>query len=144
MLAGDVARAVDLARRTGAFADAVALLERAHPAEARVLRLLWGEVLAKSGDWARAVDAVWPLEDARRLAAGWLERGMEAGGVGGARLLARFVVSFPERFADARARVLALMEPETLDAAAARQSFALELDARARLASGRVLPRASC
>jgi hypothetical protein len=123
VLARDVARAVDIARRTGAFADAVPRLERTHPAQARVLRLLWGEVLAQSGDYARAVDVVWPLEDARRLTREWLKRGVEAGGVGGARLLARAVLAFPESFDTTRARVLALLDSEDVEGVPARQAF---------------------
>jgi hypothetical protein len=124
LLAKDVARAVDLARRTGAFADAVLRLERSHPAEARVLRVLWGEVLAQSGDYARAVEVVWPVEDARRLTHAWLERGVEVGGVTGARLLARMLTVLPARFDSVRTRALALLEPEDAEGAPARQSFA--------------------
>jgi hypothetical protein len=123
VLAKDVARAVDLARRTEAFADAVPRLERTHPAEARVLRLLWGEVLAQAGDYGRAVDVVWPLEDARRLTLAWLERGVEGGGISGARLLARMGMAFPERFDGVRARALALLEGEDAEGAPAREAF---------------------
>lgn len=123
MLAKDVARAVDIARHTWAFADALLRLERSHPAEARVLRLLWGEVLAQSGDYARAVEVVWPVEDARRLTLAWLERGVEVGGVGGARLLARLLSAFPERFDTVRTRALALLDGEDAEGAPARQAF---------------------
>jgi hypothetical protein len=124
VLAKDVARAVDIARRTGAFADAVLRLERTHPAEARVLRLLWGEMLAQAGNYGRAVEVVWPIEDARRLTRAWLERGVEGGGVGGARLLARMGISFPECFDTVRARALALLEQEDAEGAPAREAFA--------------------
>ncbi|QRN98288.1 hypothetical protein JRI60_04245 [Archangium violaceum] len=124
MLAKDVARAVELARRTGAFADAVVRLERTHPEQARVLRLLWGEVLAQAGDYARAVDVVWPVEDARRLTRAWLERGVEAGGVSGARLLARLLLAFPDSFETARAKALVLLDGEDAEGAAARHTFA--------------------
>ncbi len=123
LLARDVARAVDIARRTGAFADAVLRLERSHPAEARVLRVLWGEVLAQSGDYARAVEVVWPVEDARRLTGAWMERGVEVGGVAGARLLARMPLAFPERFDGVRTRALALLDSEDAGGAPARQAF---------------------
>ncbi len=124
MLAKDVARAVDIARSTGAFADAVLRLERTHAAESRVLRLLWGEVLAQAGDYGRAVEVVWPMEDARRLTLAWLERGVEIGGVGGARLLARMTVTFPERFDAVRARALALLDADDAEGAPVRQAFA--------------------
>ncbi|PTL83240.1 bpX6 domain-containing protein [Vitiosangium sp. GDMCC 1.1324] len=124
VLAKDVARAVDIARSRGAFADAVLRLERTHPSEARVLRLLWGEVLAQSGDYARAVEAVWPLEDARQLARAWLERGSEAGGVSGARMLARRAVAVPEHFEMVKARALALLDADDAEGAPARLAFA--------------------
>ncbi|MFP2900718.1 bpX6 domain-containing protein [Corallococcus sp. 4LFB] len=73
-LAKDVARAVSIARRSGVFADAVLRLEKTHPAEAQALRLLWAESLAEAGDWARAVDAVWPVSAARHSRGpGWTE-----------------------------------------------------------------------
>jgi hypothetical protein len=124
LLAKNVARAVDVARRTGAFADAVPRLERTHPAEARVLRLLWGEVLAQAGNYGRAVEVVWPLEDARRLTLAWFERGVEVGGVSGARLLARMGMAFPERFDAVRTRALTLLEGDDVEGAPARQAFA--------------------
>lgn len=124
VLAGNVARAVDIARRTGAFADAVARLGRTHPAEARALRLRWGEVLAEAGDYARAVEVVWPLEDARPLTRPWLERGVEAGGVSGALMLARMLAAFPERFEWIRTRALVLLDGGDAEGAPARQAFA--------------------
>lgn len=123
MLARDVRRAVEVVRRTGAFAPAVQRLDRTHPEEARVLRLLWGDVLAEAGDWVHAVDVVWPIPEARRLTRAWLEQGLEVGGVGGARLLARLVVAFPEHFTETRTRVLALLESELEGDAAARAAF---------------------
>jgi hypothetical protein len=145
MLAKDVARAVDIARSTGAFADAVPRLERTHAAEARVLRLLWGEVLAQAGDYGRAVEVVWPMEDARRLTLAWLERGVEVGGVGGARLLARMAVTFPERFDAVRARVLALLDADDAEGVPARQSFTAaltqEVEDRKDAEAGRALLR---
>jgi hypothetical protein len=123
LLARNVARAVDIARSTGAFADAVLRLERSHPAEARVLRMLWGEVLAQSGDYARAVEVVWPVLDARRLTEAWLERGVAVGGVSGARLLARMLSAFPERFDPVRTRALALLDADDAEGAPVRRAF---------------------
>ncbi len=127
LLAKEVARAVAIARRTGAFADALLRLERTHPAEARTLRLLWAEVLAEAGDYGRAVDVVWALEDVRRLTLTWLERGVEVGGVVGARMLARLALTFPQRLAEVREQARPLLEGETLEGAAARQAFAMTL-----------------
>src|SRR5262249_36484199 len=80
-LAGDRARAVEIARRRGAFADAVTWLERSgRTAESAALRLLWADSLASTGDYGPAVDTIWNLPEARALAAGWIERGIEQGG----------------------------------------------------------------
>ncbi|WP_164012696.1 bpX6 domain-containing protein [Pyxidicoccus trucidator] len=126
-LAKDVARAMAVARRSGAFADAVLRLERTHPREARALRLLWGDALADSGDWARAVQAVWPLSEARELARGWVERGVACGGASGARLLALWVTAFPDGLPAAEARVRELLEDDSLERAPERHAFALTL-----------------
>jgi hypothetical protein len=124
LLAKDLRRAVEIARRSGAFSDAVLRLERTHPAEARTLRLLWAETLAEAGDYTRAVDVVWRLEDARPLARSWLEHGAATGGVGGARALARLAVAFPEAFESVRAPALGLLEEESQARAAERLAFA--------------------
>jgi hypothetical protein len=124
LLAKDLRRAVAIARRSGAFPDAVLRLERTHPAEARTLRLLWAETLAEAGDFMRAAVVVWPLEDARHLARTWLEQGATVGGVGGARALARLVSAFPDSFDSARPQTLELLEDESQDRAAERLAFA--------------------
>src|SRR5262249_26377745 len=48
-LAGERGHAVRVARKTGAFADAVVRLERTHEHEARALRLVWADALASAG-----------------------------------------------------------------------------------------------
>jgi len=88
-LAGDPERAIQVARRHGAFAGAVARLKSTHPDQAAALRILWARLLAADGDYVRAVRAIWPVPAARRSALHWLDRGIEAGGPGGAELLAR-------------------------------------------------------
>ncbi|ATB29299.1 bpX6 domain-containing protein [Melittangium boletus] len=127
MLARDVARAVDVARRTGAFADAVSRLERTHSTDARALRLHWGEVLAQAGDYFLAADAVWPVEESRGLVRVWLEGAVEVGGTEGARALARLLLAFPERFDAMRPRVLELLDADGPREASARQRFASDL-----------------
>jgi hypothetical protein len=90
-LAGKPGDAIRVARRTGAYADAVARLERGHTEHAQRLRLLWGERLAAAGDYAAAFDAAWPVERARALARRWLDLAIEFGGPTGARMLAKKV-----------------------------------------------------
>lgn len=132
LLARDIQRAVAIARRSGAFPDAVLRLERTHPDEARTLRLLWAETLAEAGDYLRAAVVVWPLEDARPLARAWLEQGVAVGGVGGARALARLISAFPQAFEISRPTTLELLEDESQARAAERLAFAEVLASEAR------------
>jgi hypothetical protein len=89
VLANDLPRATTVARRHRVFAAAVARLERGHLAQARVLRLQWGEWLASSGDFGGAVQAVAPLKEARPLMLKWVDLGIEAGGPQRPALLVR-------------------------------------------------------
>ncbi|MBN8470364.1 hypothetical protein JYJ95_27980 [Corallococcus exiguus] len=126
-LAKDVERAVAIARRSGVFADAVLRLEKTHPSEAQALRMLWAESLADAGDWSRAVDTVWPVSSARHIARGWVERGIQAGGTGSAKLLARLSLEFPDGFGAARDDIQTLLSDETPARAPERLAFATEL-----------------
>ncbi|WP_224362670.1 bpX6 domain-containing protein [Hyalangium versicolor] len=139
LLAKDIQRAVAIARRSGAFPDAVLRLERTHPAEARTLRLLWAETLAEAGDYLRAAVVVWPLEDARPLARSWLEHGATVGGVGGARALARLISAFPDTFEASRPAALELLEDESHDRASERLAFAEVLASEPRSESRNAL-----
>jgi hypothetical protein len=87
--AGELARALQVIEATGAFAEGVALVARTHPAEAETLRVAWAERLATRGDYAGAVDAIWPVESARALATRWMELGIEVGGPAVWSLIAR-------------------------------------------------------
>ncbi|RKH50622.1 hypothetical protein D7Y23_12675 [Corallococcus sp. AB050B] len=126
-LAKDVERAVAIARRSGVFADAVLRLEKTHPTQAQALRLLWAESLAEAGDWPRAVDTAWPVASARHVARAWVERGIQAGGMGGAKLLARLALGFPDGFGAARKDIQTLLSDDTPLLAPERLSFATEL-----------------
>ncbi len=99
MLAGNRARAMLIARRTGAFAAAISRLEPSHPEHAAALRILWANQLAESGAYGAAVQTIWPVEKARHLAREWIDRGIEIGGTVGARLLATKAWLVPEEFA---------------------------------------------
>jgi hypothetical protein len=126
-LAGERARAVQIVRLTGAFADAVLRLEQAHKEEGRILRLMWADALASAGAYAAAVDAAWPVAEARHLAGAWIDRAIAVGGPAGARMLARKIRVAPEAFADLRDQALALLDREGEDDAAAVRAFAQEL-----------------
>jgi hypothetical protein len=106
-LAGDVARAVRLARRHDAFADALVRLEKHERAPA--LRLLWANTLADAGDFAAAVDVIWPIEEARHLGRAWIDLAIDQGGGAAARMLVRKLDLVPASFPDVREKVLALL-----------------------------------
>lgn len=143
-LAGDRERALAIARRTGAFADAVTRLERqGNEEEARSLRLLWGGGLAEAGDYAAAVDAVWPVAEARRLAQEWMDRAIGQGGVAAARMLARKLVLLPGRFAEVRDRAVGLLESWRAEDATARLAFATALTQGPPTPEARTLARAA-
>ncbi|MDC0712636.1 bpX6 domain-containing protein [Stigmatella sp. ncwal1] len=127
LLAKEPGRAVAIARRSGAFADAVLRLEASRHPEARTLRRLWAETLAETGDFLRAVTVIWPLEEEHPRARAWLEQSLAVGGVGGARALARLVAFFPETFETVRGPVLALLEDGSRERAAERSAFATAL-----------------
>lgn len=125
-LAGDPVRAVRAARRSGAFADAIGRLERTHPELAARLRLLWGERLAAAGEFAAAVDAVWPVPEARALASRWLDLAIAWGGPTAARLLPRRLAIAGDDAAQlepVRAAVLAFVNDDGDDAPALRHAL---------------------
>ena len=95
-LAGEPAEAVRVARTTGAFADAVGRLERTHPDEAKKMRVLWAGYLAEAGNYGAAVDAAWPVPEARRLLLEWIERGIRLEGAIAARLMVKRIALEPE------------------------------------------------
>ena len=109
-LAGDRARAIRLARRHGAFAEAVARLEPAHKEEANALRLLWANTLAQAGAYAAAVDAALPVPAARALCIEWIDRAIAASGTTGARMLVRKVRLVPSEFTSVLDRTIALLQ----------------------------------
>jgi hypothetical protein len=124
-LAGDRGRARKIARRSGAFADAVTRLERSRQhGEARELRRLWAESLAAAGDYAAAVDVVWPVAGARDQALAWMDKAIEQGGPPAGRMLARKLAAMPEQFETIRGKVVEILESWRAEGAATRLAFA--------------------
>ena len=143
-LAGDRERAFWIARRTGAFADAVTRLERTrNTEEAEALRLLWGAGLAEAGDYAAAVDTIWPIPQARHMALEWMDRAIEQGGGPAGRMLARKVTLVPELFEEVRERALAILENWRAEGAATRLAFAETLCQGPKTPAARALARAA-
>jgi hypothetical protein len=136
-LAGDFRRAIRIARRTGAFADAVLRLERSEPERALELRLVWASSLAEAGNYAGAVRTLWPLAEHRKLAAGWIETGISTGGRVAAELVAYKAALQPERYRECLALARDLLDDsaaETLPCRQALQKALLDLDATAETA----------
>jgi hypothetical protein len=123
-VAGDVQRAILIARKTGAFSDAVIRLERREPQLGAKLRLLWATALADAGDYSAAVDAIWPVDEGRRLALGWLDHAIQLGGPAGGRALARKLAVAPEEFETLRDRATDLLEDESVEGLSTRVAFA--------------------
>ena len=79
-LADNWQRALLVARRDNAFADAVVMLQDKWPQRADRLRLEWAESLVGKGLWLQAVEAIWSLPAERGRAAQWLLDAEAAGG----------------------------------------------------------------
>jgi hypothetical protein len=125
-LAGDRDRALAIARRDGAFEDAIIRLKGIGAAQ-DALRLSWADALADAGNYAGAALVVSEVEAARHIIEGWLERAVEVGGVSGAQALGMSIRLATGDFAAARERALAVIEAEFVDSAAARVALAREL-----------------
>lgn len=109
-LAGDWRRAVAVARRDNAFANAVLQLESRWPDAAARLREEWAQALAARGDWVAAVEALWPVAARRELAIEWLLSAEAAGGTLGARALVQRAVLLPQTMTQCAERLHALRD----------------------------------
>lgn len=84
-LANDRKRAVAVARRHGAFAAALARLDKVDPKAGEELRVEWMADLERSGDLLGAVEVAWPKPSLHPLLVNVIPRGERLGGsVGGA------------------------------------------------------------
>lgn len=125
-LAGDRERAIAIARRDGAFEDAILRLNGRSDAQA-ALRLLWADSLAASGNFTGAVLALREVAQGRALAKTWLDQAVELGGVAGAQALGLRACLYSEDFERTREQVLALLSDVAADAPASRVALAREL-----------------
>ncbi len=129
-LAGDTARAIAYARRTGAWGEAIAQLERRPDRrnEAKSLRLEWAASLARAGEYGQAIEVAAPVAEAQPLVREWTDRVVEAGGVPAARMRARRLAWFPDAAApEGRAEALALLSEEAAATARERRAFLEEI-----------------
>ncbi|MPQ70409.1 MULTISPECIES: bpX6 domain-containing protein [unclassified Pseudomonas] len=95
-LADDWQRAVQVARRDRAFADAVLSLQERWPQASERLRIEWAEMLVGQGDWLEAVEVIWPLPKSRERARQWLLSAEAAGGGLAAAALVKRAVLLPD------------------------------------------------
>ncbi|MGC4069498.1 MAG: bpX6 domain-containing protein [Polyangiaceae bacterium] len=125
-MAGDRDRAIAIARRDGAFEDAILRL-KGIPVAQNALRLVWADVLAASGNFTGAALVLKDVPEGAHLAREWLERAVRVGGVAGAQALGILLRQDPGAFARLRDVALAYVDDDDLDAAAARVALAQEL-----------------
>ena len=140
-LAGDAARAIRIARRHGAFADAVARMakhDRAHE-----LRVLWAETLAEAGDFAAAIEVIWPVTAARRIAGAWIDHAIAQGGALAARMLVKKLSLSPDAFPEVRERALAILADDGPGATLDRRALAEALTTSPRPVHAATLARAA-
>ena len=143
-LAGDRRRGLRIARRTGAFADAVTRLERSRRIdEAAELRRLWAQELAGAGDYAAAVDVLWPLQEERHRALDWMDRAIAQGGAPAGRMLARKIALEAEPFEQIRAQALTVLDSWRAEGVPARLAFGDEIRRGPRTPAATTLARAA-
>lgn len=127
-LANRPARAILVARRTGAFSSAVARLQAEHPNEAAQLRLLWAEYELQRHDFVAAIDVLWPAKQYRALLCKWIDHALDHAGPGNwARLIPRKLELQPEAITEVLARVQPTLRGSSWPERWRRQQLGLEL-----------------
>ena len=126
-MAGDVERAVRLARLGQAFGTAVLLLERQKSTHAPALRLRWAEDLAQCGRLAEAAEAIWPLPDQHGKALAWLQQAEHGGGTPGMRALLKKLVLLPDSLAASAPVLLRWLDDDSAPGVQQRKRLATEL-----------------
>jgi hypothetical protein len=123
-LAGEKMRAVRLAILHNCFEYAVAKLEQENSETGSELREVWAESLARSGNFAAAVDVIWKLEKKRERAKHWIDKTIEFGGAPAARMLARKTMLFPENFNEIKEKFREIIRDDEPEAIEKRNAFA--------------------
>ncbi len=120
--AGDRARAIDFARRSGAFAAGIERLHAVDPEQAQELRRAWVQYCRDAGDPVAAVEAAWPDADLRSSVVPDIAAGMAMGGPRAAQLFAYLATQYPTP--ENIDRAVALLESDDVEA---RQRFTFAL-----------------
>lgn len=116
--AGDRGRAVDFARRSGAFASGIERLHAVDPEQAQELRRAWIQYCRDAGDPVAAVEAAWPDAALRSSVVPDIAAGMAMGGPRAAQLFAHLATQYPTP--ENIDRALALLDSDDVEA---RQRF---------------------
>lgn len=125
--AGDLERALRLARLGRAFPAAVKMLERQQSPLAATLRQHWADDLAHSGDLIGAADVIWELPGLREQALAWLLQAERAGGSLGVRALLRKLSMLPDGLAGSADAIGAVLDGAGEDGIEQRARMAREL-----------------
>ncbi|MCY0916071.1 bpX6 domain-containing protein [Massilia antarctica] len=127
VLAGDIERAVQVARLHNDFDAAVRLLESRNSEHAAPLRRHWAEYLAARGDLAEAIDAIWPLPQHHALALAWLVQAERSGGALGMQALARKLALMPGTLRSSAAAIDMVLGAPGVDGVQLRARLAVAL-----------------
>jgi hypothetical protein len=91
LIAGNTARAIQIARLTRCYATAVSFLQNRDKSLANRLRWAFSQLHAQSGDYEQAVELAWPLRQKHPEILHWARQAIDQGGSVGARMLARYL-----------------------------------------------------
>ena len=156
-LAGELERAVRLARRHDAFAEAIAGL-KGHAEVATTLRQLWAMRWAETGHHIKAIEILWP--DVRRPLAeapfvplrdrgvdtttvirAWMAEALRLGGIAAIQVFVRQLALTPGAFESIRARAEAIQSDDGVDGRPARELLADAYNAAPRIEGVSALAR---
>jgi hypothetical protein len=126
-VAGRIQRAIRIARRTGAFQEAVLRLEQSDPRRAELLRMLWADALADAGDFSAAVEVVWRMPYARHVAVPWINQAIDAGGPGAARMIVKAIALLPHAFASLLEKAREIVDDEREETSPVRAALAIAI-----------------
>jgi hypothetical protein len=95
LIAGDTARAIQIARLTRCYTEAISFLQTRDKTLADPLRWEFSQLHANSGDFELAVELAWPLRQQHPEILHWTRQAIDQGGSIGARMLAKYLSLVP-------------------------------------------------
>ncbi|MCP4010973.1 MAG: hypothetical protein GY726_15845, partial [Proteobacteria bacterium] len=96
MVAGDKRRAIQVARLSNCYAEALSVLEKWDKKAADQLRREFAEIHARAGCFEVAVEIIWPLRQEHEEMVQWARIAVDQGGGAGARMLAKYLSIAPD------------------------------------------------